>query len=190
MEDFYKDIKPVEIARPKGARQIEAFSPKLGRRLRFYNWSTFRLWLLLEADPGVRMFCERPGYLQTSTSTLLAAFWARYDDRREILLLAPSGDAVEVRCSGAETFLPPTVPVRVVDSTELAAARVWTDNWERMLHLITANKKLLSSTLCDGIVRFVSSTTQLCTIERAFSTGDPILVRAAVFSLLHACGRK
>lgn len=60
MEAFYTDIQPVEIPRPKGARQIEAFSPKLGRRLRFYNWSTFRLWLLLEADPSVRMFVNDP----------------------------------------------------------------------------------------------------------------------------------
>ncbi|WP_143325911.1 hypothetical protein [Paraburkholderia ribeironis] len=39
--------------------------------------------------------------------------------------------------------------------------------------------------MLDTIERFVASPQSLLSIEREFSTGDPVLVRAAAFELLH-----
>jgi hypothetical protein len=49
---------------PRGAHRFEAFSPKLARRLTFYRRSLLEQWVLLEANPAVTIFCERPGYVQ------------------------------------------------------------------------------------------------------------------------------
>ena len=44
-------------------RVIEAYSPKLGRRLQCFGEHVFGQWIRLEADPTVQSFCERPAYL-------------------------------------------------------------------------------------------------------------------------------
>ena len=53
MENFPQFTEPVALARPPGAHRLEAFSPKLGRRLTFYRRALLDLWLLFEADPSV-----------------------------------------------------------------------------------------------------------------------------------------
>ncbi|MGF6789747.1 hypothetical protein [Paraburkholderia sp. 35.1] len=75
--------------------------------------------------------------------------------------------------------------VRYIDAAERAAARVWTGNWQRMLPVLVAARGLVKPSLPGAIERFVVSPQSLMAIEREFSTGDPALVRAAVFELLH-----
>ncbi|GAB7544024.1 hypothetical protein [Cupriavidus sp. 8B] len=74
----------------------------------------------------------------------------------------------------------------LVDASKLAASRIWIDNWLRMLPSIVATRGLVPVSLLDAVERFVASPQPLLTIEREFSRGDPVLVRAAIFSLLHA----
>jgi hypothetical protein len=78
-----------------------------------------------------------------------------------------------------------TCTIRQVAQAELAAARIWIDNWQRMLPCLVANRDLVPPTLPQAIVRFVKEPRRLLDIEREFSTGDPVLVRTAVFGLLH-----
>ena len=49
--------EPIDMARPRGARLLEAFSPKLGRLIRHFDRAAFDYWVVLEADPGVEIFC-------------------------------------------------------------------------------------------------------------------------------------
>ena len=39
MQDF---TAPLETARPRGSRLLEAFSPKLGRHVRLFDYRSFR----------------------------------------------------------------------------------------------------------------------------------------------------
>jgi len=50
----------VSNARPRGVRVIEAYSPKLGRRLQCFGEPVFGQWIRLDADPTVQAFCEHP----------------------------------------------------------------------------------------------------------------------------------
>jgi hypothetical protein len=54
-----------------------------------------------------------------------------------------------------------------------------------MLPYVVANQGLIRPTLSEAIVRFVAVPQRLLAIEREFSTGDPVLVRAALFGLLY-----
>lgn len=54
-----------------------------------------------------------------------------------------------------------------------------------MLPSIIATQGLVSVSLLDAVERFVASRKTLSAIEREFSKGDPVLVRAAIFNLLH-----
>ncbi len=135
MENFPKISGPVALVRPPGAHRLEAFSLKLGRRLTFYRRALLDLWLLLEGDPSVIAFCERPGYVHRSVSTRLADFWVQYSDRQELVLLADGG--METRAGPAEQELDGAAfPIRSMSSADLAAARIWIGNWQRMLPCI------------------------------------------------------
>src|SRR6202521_979614 len=184
MQDSLRFNKPIECARPRGAHRLEAFSPKLGRRLSLYSRATFELWLCHETDPAVKVFCERPGLVQLGEKQRLAEFWVRYADREEIVVLGePEG--ADTDSLSPQRLIDSELKCRIVRRADLAATRMWVANWERMLPCVVANRRLLSRALLDAIVRFVTDPVQLSTIEREFSTGDLVPVRTAVLTLLH-----
>ena len=67
-----------------------------------------------------------------------------------------------------------------------AAARVWIGNWTRMLPCIISCRQIIPKSLTNSVLKFVTEPIQLLRIEQEFATGDPTLVRAAVFCLLHS----
>ena len=185
MEISPQFTEPVAFARPAGAHRLEAFSPKLGRRLTFYRRALLDLWLLLEADPLVTAFCERPGYVQLGGKVRLADFWVRYGDRQELVLPADVGLDLRAGPVGHELD-EGAFSIRSVASADLAAARVWICNWQRMLPCIVANRGLVPWSLSRAVERCLESSQQLMTLERKCSHADPVLLRAALFGLLHA----
>jgi hypothetical protein len=184
MEDSLHIAEPIALARPRGAHRFEAFSPKLARRVMYYRRPLLEQWLLLEADPNVITFCERPGYVLFDGYRRLADFWVRYSDRHELVFLTHSmiGDSAKTsrRDLDCNAF-----PIRLVALAELAAARIWTDNWQRMLPYLVANRRLVPPTLPRAIIESLGEPRRLLAIEREFSAGDPVLVRTALFGLLH-----
>jgi hypothetical protein len=74
---------PVALARPRGTHRFEAFSPKLDRRVMFYRPASLDQWVLIEANPAVIVFCERPGYVHVNERKRLAGFRVRYVDRQD-----------------------------------------------------------------------------------------------------------
>jgi hypothetical protein len=185
MENSLHIAEPVALARPRGAHRFEGFSPKLARRLTFYRRDLLEQWILFEADPAVVTFCERPGYVNVSAKQRLADFWVCYVDRQELVILDDAfyddpATRSHRQLDGA------ALPIRKVSLADLAAARVWIDNWQRMLPCIVANWSLVSSSLPRAIECFLAQPRKLLEIEREFSSGDPLLVRTAVFGMLHA----
>ena len=175
---------PIPIPRPRGAHRLDAFSLKLGRRVSFYRRAALDQWLRLEADPDVQRFCERPGFILVGGQRHLAEFWVRYETRDELVLLSESDDEGMVVDKGRQLD-DSEIDIRVVPPAELAASRVWIDNWQRMLPTIVANRGLPAASLLTAIRRFATAEPrQLLTIEREYATGDPVLVRTAVYELL------
>ncbi|WP_429260871.1 hypothetical protein [Paraburkholderia sp. GAS334] len=179
-------VKPIALKRPRGAHRFDAFSRKLQRRLTFCRRSLLEVWMLLETDPMVIDFCERPGYMRIDGRLRLVDFWVRYVDKYELVILNDTdfmdcdSEAGRSQCSLDGNAL----SIRRIAPAELAAARVWIDNWQRMLPYVVANRGRIPPTLSEAIVRFVASPQRLLAIEREFSTGDPVLCRAALLALL------
>ena len=169
----------VSAARPRGVRVIEAYSPKLGRRLQCFGEQAFGQWIRLEADPSVQIFCERPVYLERMTGKRLADFWVRQDDRDMLIIIDDDSPASTITIGDAE------LAVITIPPAELAAARIWIANWERMLPAMTSCRQHITPSFQQSILQFIAEPMQLSRIEQEFSTGDPTLVRAAVFNLLH-----
>ncbi|MFM0572890.1 hypothetical protein PQQ88_31940 [Paraburkholderia caledonica] len=183
MADTLHVTWPIALARPRGAHRFKAFSPKLARRVMFYRRALLEQWLLLEANPKVITFCERPGYVLINEDRHLADFWVRYVDRDELVVLSELlGAFVDASQAELDTC---TADIRFVTSAELAAARAWTDNWQRILPYLVGNRGLVPATLPPAIMQFLDEPRRLLDIEREFLTGDPVIVRASLFGLLH-----
>jgi hypothetical protein len=185
MENSPHMAEPLPAVRPKGAHRFEVFSPKLARRLTFFRRALVDAWILLEADPFATRFCERPGYVQVDEQRRLADFWVEFVDHQELVILDEFHDAAGDTGVG-RTYHGAGLSVRRVVAADLAAARMWIDNWQRMLPSVVANRGLIPASLLVAIERFVRTPQPLLAIERELSTGDPALIRAALFSLLHA----
>lgn len=184
MEHSPHTREPLPLVRSRGAHRFEAFSPKLARRVMFYRRPSLDQWLLLETNPQVIAFCERPGYVLINGSRRLVDFWSHHIDHQElVILIDPDTDisATVSACAGHDSEL----PIRFVPAAELAAARVWLDNWQRMLPYLVTNSRLVPPTLPGAIVRLLKQSQRLLEIEREFASTDPVLVRAALFGLLH-----
>jgi len=110
----------------------------------------------------------------------LADFWARQADCEWLLCVGDSKPSFIAHVGLGE------YEVRAVPAAELAAARVWIENCERILPVVTSCQNLLTAPLLDAVRRFVSKPTQLTQIEQEFASMDLTLVRAAVFTLLHS----
>ena len=183
MVNVLRSFEPLALPRPRGAHRYDVFSPKLGRRLTLYRRSAFEASLMLEADPAIKNFCERPGFVAIHGQRRLVDFWARSDDRECLVLLeATLANGLPQSCTD---FDPDAFDIRHIDIADRAAARVWTENWQRILPVMVAARGLVKPSLPGEIERYVASPQSLMAIEREFSTGDPSLVRAAVFELLH-----
>jgi hypothetical protein len=102
MADTLQVTGPVALCRPRGAHRFEAFSPKLARRIMFCRRALLEQWLLLEANPKVITFCERPGYLLINEDRHLVDFWVRYVDREELVVLSELISRSNADASGAE----------------------------------------------------------------------------------------
>jgi hypothetical protein len=80
---------PLDVPRSRGARRIEAFSPKLERRVQFFDHATFTQWIRLESDPTVLSLCERPRRMGTDPHARVIDFWVRHADDEELVVLEP-----------------------------------------------------------------------------------------------------
>ena len=166
--------------RPRGARIVEAYSPKLGRRLQCFGNEVFDQWICLEADPRIQTFCERPAYLSLADGSKRPAdFWVKLAGSEMLLTVEWDSQTPTFTIDEIE------LSVRMVLPAELATARIWISNWMRMLPCITSCRQLIAKSLINSVLKFVAEPKPLSRIEQEFSTGDPTLVRAAIFSLLH-----
>ncbi len=178
MRDFSYAPTPLAIARPRGARMIEARSPKLGRLVQHYDHTSFRQWLRLEADPDVSTFCERPARIGPDPTSRLISYWVRHQQTQEFVMLL-TGDAPADLPNQHDGE-----PLRVVTPPELAAASIWIDNWQRMLPVINCCSGLMSPALKKSVLTLANVPITLLSMEGALAKSQPMLLRAAAFELL------
>ena len=113
----------IEFRRRPWQRRIEVYSPKINRRLTLFSRDAHDASLLLEADPKVRSFCERPAYVAGEAGRLID-FWVDRGRHAKFWILG-----------GAESeahALPSTlhgIPVRVLHRADMIAAEMCIKNW-------------------------------------------------------------
>ena len=159
-------------------RLLTAFSPKLERTIRAFDFPGLEQWVRIEADPTVLTFCEHPRRVGADNDGALIDFWVQRNDSDEMLV---------VDRGAVGTKLPASVDgisVRVIAAAELAAASMWASNWLRMIPVITATRGLTPRGLTKSLLALVDRPLALSFVEHELSAGDPSVVRGAIFDLL------
>jgi hypothetical protein len=176
---------------PRGGwrRRIEVFSPKLGRRLSLGSYDAFRTWLVIEANPAIESFTERPA-LAGGAGSAVIDFWVR-------LRNVPSGEfwLIEDRRpqddDDASLHETPALPavlhnlnVRVVRQEHLKAWSVPIANWSNIVPYLVSHRRFRDPLLEQSIVVFLGEAKTLDAVLERFATNDPTSVEASLFALL------
>jgi hypothetical protein len=170
--------KPIEFRRRPWQRRIEVYSPKIQRRLTLYSRDAHDAWLLLEADPEVSAFCERPAYVAEEAGRLID-FWV--DRGRHANFWILSGN--EEQLVGLPTEIH-EVAVRIVHRADMIAVEMRVKNWSQILPYLISFMREASRRLQDDIFNRVEKPRRLAHLEAAFQPIDVSLVRASLFELV------
>jgi hypothetical protein len=174
--------KPIEMSRRPWQRRIEVYSPKLKRRLTLFSWAAHDAWLLLEADPAVKVFCERPAYLEGEAGRLVD-FWVSRGRHAKFWVLWPS--------EAEKSPLPKSVQgvaLRIVRRADLMALDRRIQNWSQIVPYRVSFARFPNARLQTDIFNRLEKPHRLERLESTFHPLDVATVRAALFELL-ATGR-
>jgi hypothetical protein len=170
--------KPIEVSRRPRQRRIEVYSPKLKRRVTLFSWAAHGVWLLLEADPAVKVFCERPAYLEGGAGRLID-FWVSRGRHAKFWVLSPAEPeklAIPKSAHG--------VSVRIVRRADLMAFDRRIDNWSQILPYRVSFARYPDGRMQKEIFERLEKPHRLERLEAAFHPLDVATVRAALFELL------
>lgn len=182
---------PADSRRPYGCHRFDVWSPKLKRRLTLFGDWALTAWIAIEANPTIAGFCERPMVVGSQKPPRVVDFWVKtaateelwlFLRQREQGLLAQGEPLVPAFRSWAEDA---GMTIRLLRLEELALGEQLSRNWSAVLHYLAANHALVRPQLIDGLREACRGGAQLRALEKRFAGEDPILVRTAIFFLLH-----
>lgn len=182
-----KYTAPVSTSRPGWRRRIEVFSPKLHRRLSHSSYLAYRTWLVIEANPAIEIFCERPAYLG-ATGTQLIDFWVKLRGK-------PLGEFWMIEQQSTNSLInseiPPSahgLPIRKILQSNLAAWSQAITNWGRIVPFLVSHSRWRNPVLEQSLVVYLGVSNTLDKTLMQFADHDLSAVEAALYMLL-ASGR-
>jgi hypothetical protein len=168
----------IEFRRRPWQRRIEVYSPKINRRLTLFSRDAHDAWLLLEADPEVRSFCERPAYVAGEAGRLID-FWIDRGRHAKFWILG----SAEPEASGLPSTLH-GIAVRVLHRADMIAGEMRIKNWSQIVPYLISFKQDTNRRLQEEIFARVEKPHRLEHLEAAFQPIDVSVVRASLFKLV------
>lgn len=180
---------------PRGGwrRRIEVFSPKIGRRLSLGSYDASRTWLVIEANPAIESFTERPAHTDGPGRALID-FWVKMRDALsgEFWIIEgtrrPHDDAESSQDAPALPAILQNQTVRAVRQGDLQAWSVPIANWSRIVPYLVSHRRFRDPLLEQSIAVFLGQSRTLDEVMRRFETSDATGVQASLFALV-AAGR-
>ncbi len=177
----------VTNSRPYKAHRYDVFGLKIGRMLTIFGQNQLETWLLLEADPTVIGYCERPLFVPDYKPKRLVDFWAGFRDRDELWLIGhkeESNDADDEAVSALRTWAGQQA-FKVRQINPRIANRIFLDNWGTIIRDLSANRRYVDSPLMNAVRDCLECPRPLSAICSLLCDRDPVLVRSATYLLLH-----
>lgn len=183
--------KAADNTRPYNSHRYDVFAPKLNRTLTLFGRTSLDAWTVLESDPDVECYCERPLVIPDTKPKRVIDFWVKRRKHDEFLFLLrpselPDGLDDALRIPAFQTWAKSNnVDLKFVDPADLGEQKFLLTNWGWIIRDLSAFGRFLPPSLSGDVEKAVQSPISLEYLERHFFDVDPVLVRVAVFSLLH-----
>ena len=158
------------------------WAPKLKRPVLLTSQGQLRLWAMLEANPSVNRYCERPSWPAECGPRPALDFWVLREHppvwlaSEELASTLPIQDPCQQQ----------GIVVQSVTANDLDSHRVWIQNWLSLLPYLSATSSLNLDHLGKQVVEFFTRESSFDDAERHFARDDGVLVRTAVIAQLHA----
>lgn len=178
-------FEPVSLPLHRLPKQTlhHVWAPKLGRPILLTGQGQLLLWAMLEANPVVSRYCERPSWLpEDGFRPSLLDFWALRDNQPVWLALQDVPPELIAQNGGR----PSEAVVQSVTAKELDSHRVWIQNWLSLLPYLSAASAINLDHLRRAVVEFFAREASFGDAEQHFSHIDPVLVRTVIIAELHA----
>ena len=184
--------KAADNIRPYNSHRYDVFAPKLNRTLTLYGRISLDAWIILESDPDVEYYCERPLVIPDTKPKRVIDFWIKRKENDQFLfLLRPSEIAVGI---DGITTIPAfrawaesnMAIIKFIDPAVFHEKKILLTNWGWIIRDLSAFGRFLPPDLCNKVSKIIQLPASLADIERNFFDLDPILIRIAIFSLMHS----
>lgn len=179
--------RAMPFSRPPGRRRIEVFSPKIGRRLSLGGYDAYRTWLVIEANPHIVTFCERPTYVDGSRSPVID-FWVqlRGSLAGEFWIvegLPPPSSKHDTAQPERHSHLH-DLAVRYINRADLIGWAIPIANWARIIPYLVSHRRYRNALLEQQIMAFLNQDESVDSVLAHFTQRDETTVQAALFQLL------
>lgn len=183
-------VKAADNTRPYKSHRYDPFGPKINRMLTLFSRAQVDTWLLLESDPFVLSYCERPIVVPDTKPKLVVDFWASYAERDELWLISHDPDPtshIEARLpafaqwAGANNY-----KIRQLPPPDQAQGKVYLENWGTIVRDLSANRRYIKPTLLKSVREVLEQPLPIAALCSLLPQEDPVLVRVAAYSLLHS----
>lgn len=183
--------KSSDDSRPYNSHRYDVFGPKLNRSLTLFGRAALDTWILLEADPNVICYCERPIGVPDEKPKRIIDFWARSKNGEEFLFLLSNSE--ETKGLGKPDSIPAFtawaqhegISLSFVNPDLNPKPKFLLANWGWIIRDISAFGKFCSPTLVENLFKSIRSPISFANLAQNFEDVDPILVRIATYALLH-----
>ncbi|KWI26334.1 hypothetical protein [Burkholderia stagnalis] len=142
---------------------------------------------MLEANPGVTNYCERPALSGDAATEPLADFWIMRDGTEQWLTVDDNvGEQADVHDLQTTAQTSRSAPdIEIISRNEIERHRVWIQNWMSLLPYLAMGAHLIEPTLLANVVEFFDHSATVDDAEQHFPRIDSVLVRTAIIAGLH-----
>jgi hypothetical protein len=182
-----------------GSNRWVVFSPKLGRTVILYSDLERDHWVLVEADPRILLFCEQPLRISVRLASgpvgTIFDMWLRWREGHEELREVKYKDHVanssrasrQLEAQATWTSLV-SFPYSVMTEDVIRANPIFLANWKRILCYLGTTSRANVTRELDQVRSLLAKfgPMPMVEIERRLSQLDCMLVRTAIFTLIHA----
>lgn len=184
-----------------GCNYWEMLSPKLGRRVKLYRDIEYDHWALVEADPEIVWFCERPmrihlcvdGYDVESMFHMVVRDRNGHVEYRKLVYASdltgvPGQRSRHVREAERAWCESHGSGYAIITEQEVRRNPIYVANWKTILHYLAKARTEESVLLENRILRIIADAGGVCAlhkIEQLLVPDEPTAVRTAVFRLLY-----
>lgn len=182
---------PSVSRRPPKSRRFDVHGLKVSRGLTLFNKAPVHAWLDLERTPAVTWYCERPLVIEEAGNSRVVDFYVIRGDSEE-MLFCPTKAELENEQPFWERWPGFTrwcdlnqIKVEFRAPASDPDGEVTLANWGQILRELSAFRRYVSAELVSAVGSELSEPKSLRDLQSLFRGTDPILVKVALFQLLH-----